>query len=200
MADTNFGLAGFKFNPQAVNKFGWDKKLPTNLMPGLKIPAGGFPSVPSQPNSILNSDPGLAIIEKALDASKKYASAPVDTSKMTPEDRSVYAVTSALRPDMQQTVASFLMNRAGAKEANEMQLANYKYLAEEARKKENRRYNREQLGNLITSIGSAFSPISSEQRQQAAADVANIMSPKNLGYQQPIQAAPYGLQTRQYFT
>lgn len=187
MADIN--LAGFKFNPDTVKKFGWDKKLPTSFMTGLNLPA----PLAAQP------DPILGEIDTALSVARKYQTPPVDVSKLTPEDRSLYALTASMRPDTSSAITTFLLNRAGAKEAAEMQRKNYEFLSEQRKKSQARQFTYDQLSNLLTSIPRAFSPIPYEQTQELAANIANISNPRNLSPQATIQSGSYAVPTRNYF-
>lgn len=185
----NIDFAGFNFNPDTVKKFGWDKKLPTSFMSGINLPA----PLSSQP------DPIYGEIDSALAIARKYQTPPVDVSKLTPEDRSLYALTSSMRPDTSGAITAFILNRYGAKEAAEMQRKNYEFLSEQRRKSEQRKNLREDVRSLFNVIGRAASPIPYEMTQELAANIANISNPRNLSPQMGIQAASYSLPGRQYF-
>lgn len=181
-----FKLAGFNLDPAVIGKFGWNKTKPTPTV-------GVF-------NSLAQEDSGLNDVisnyGKYAQIAKNFANPPVDLSKLDADSRGLVAVSQILQPNVGQTIATGLMQRDAALEAQKMQRENYEYLSEKALQKE----RRQGVRDLFNTIGNAFSPIPSERTQELAANIANISNPRNLSPQVPLQTAPYGVATRQYFS
>lgn len=73
-------------------------------------------------------------------------------------------------------------------------------LTEEAAvRKQGRQFTLDQMGRLFESIPRAFGPIPFDRTQEVTANIANLVSPRNLNPQPQLQQAAFSMPARQYF-
>jgi hypothetical protein len=187
-----FKIAGIDLNPDVIKKFGWDKRQPTLSAGALNAP------VPTAAPTEQNPFAGM-LSKYATSYDKRRSDLLKNLGK---DDQGIAAAValSQLGQSPEQMEQQALLEFEKAKLAQEMSLKNVELLSTKAKEKQARDFTYAQVGNLLNAIPRAFAPVSSDRTQEIAANISNIMLPRNLNPQAQIQAAPYGLQTRQYFT
>jgi hypothetical protein len=186
MADIN--LAGFNVDPKTIagfRKLGFDK--------GFKTPfAASFLDKPAV--TAAENDP-YAPIEASIQQQQK----PFDVSKLNPYAQETYAMMQGFQFNPLQAIVTARIQDIQSRQANQMGKENLRLAEEAAVRKQGREFTLGQMGRLFESIPRAFSPIPFERTQEVAANIANLVSPRNLSPQAQLQQAQYSVPVRQYF-
>lgn len=185
MADIN--LAGFNVDPKTIagfRKLGFDK--------GFKTPfAASFFDKPAVAGVADNP-------YASLQAGTKQQ--PFDLSKLSPSGQEMYAMVKGFQSDPSQAILMAQIQDIQARQANKMAQENVRLAEEAAVRKQGREFTLGQMGRLFESIPRAFGAIPFERTQEVAANIANLVSPRNLSPQAQLQQASFSMPARQYFS
>lgn len=183
MADIN--LAGFGVDPKMLagfNKLGFAKGFNKPFAPAL-----------TQPTADTQTNPYAAL-------AAQYSQKPIDTSKLSPQAQETYAMFQSFQGNPAQTLLTAQIQDIQAQKANAMARENLKLAEEAAVRKQGREFTLGQAGRLFESIPRAFGAIPFEATQEVAANIANLVSPRNLSPQAQLQQASFSMPARQYFS
>jgi len=189
MADINF--AGF--NPRIIAEF---KKLgigkdfeKLGIGKGFNKP---FASPLTQPTADTQINPYAAL-------ATQYGQKPIDVSKLSLPAQETFAMFQGFQGNPAQTLLIAQIQDIQAQKANEMARENLKLAEEASVRKQGRQFTMDQASRLFESIPRAFGAIPFEATQEVTANIANLVSPRNLNPQPQLQPAAFSMPARQYF-
>lgn len=182
----NINFAGINFDPKTIegySKLGIDK--------GFKAPFT---------TSLLSPGPAP---KSALERYAESRQATIDKFFSSPAGKSeigaaMIAGNIGVDPLQLQAQAELQKQMADYRFGQEKEA--FKLSEEAAIRKQGRQFTMDQMGRLLESIPRAFGPIPFERTQEVTANIANLVSPRNLNPQAQLQQAQYSMPARQYFS